>query len=66
MNAINHQFPVGLIAQLIEHCTGIVNSLNDQLPVGLVAQLVKLSSGTINALTAPSWPVPRKSTALVS
>ena len=55
MDALNHQFPVGLMAQLIEHCTGIVNSFNDQLPVGLVAQLLKHSSGTINALTVPSW-----------
>ena len=66
MNAVNHQFPVGLIAQLVKHCPSIVNSFNDQLQVGLVAQLVKHSSGIINALTVPSWPVPRWSTALVS
>ena len=59
MNALNHQFPVGLMAQLIEHCTGIVNSFNDQLPVGLIPQLLKHSSGTINALTVPSWSAPR-------
>ena len=59
VNPLNHQFPVGLMAQLIEHCTGIVNSFNSQLPVGLVAQPVEHSSGIINALTVPSWPVPR-------
>ena len=50
ITSLNDQLPVGLIAQLVEHCTGIINSLNDQLPVELIAQLVEHCTGIINSL----------------
>ena len=39
----NGQLPVGLIAQLVEHCTGIAEVMGSNPVQALISQLLKLS-----------------------
>ena len=42
-NSQSDQLPFGLIAQLVEHCTGIAKVMSLNFPQALISQLLKLS-----------------------